>query len=120
MTGIGPRAHLASVGIKVKVDLPVGDNFHDHMGTFVFFSTDAPSLSNPLITFSPLNIANYIATRNNNLSTNFIDAVSFIKTKFVNQTDDWPDVQFHFLSLGIIMNLLLNYFIEYNYNQITF
>jgi choline dehydrogenase-like flavoprotein len=31
LSGIGPAAHLRSVGIDVVADLPVGDNLHDHM-----------------------------------------------------------------------------------------
>jgi choline dehydrogenase-like flavoprotein len=31
LSGIGPAAHLREHGIDVAVDLPVGDNLHDHM-----------------------------------------------------------------------------------------
>jgi len=41
LSGIGPAAHLRSHGIKAIVDLPVGDNLHDHM--FVPMTFLAPS-----------------------------------------------------------------------------
>lgn len=31
LSGVGPAAHLKSLGIKTVADLPVGDNLHDHM-----------------------------------------------------------------------------------------
>jgi len=31
LSGIGPKAHLESLGIPVVADLPVGKNFHDHL-----------------------------------------------------------------------------------------
>ena len=31
LSGVGPAAHLESLGIDVHADLPVGDNLHDHL-----------------------------------------------------------------------------------------
>jgi choline dehydrogenase-like flavoprotein len=31
LSGIGPAAHLTSLGIPVRADLPVGENLHDHL-----------------------------------------------------------------------------------------
>jgi choline dehydrogenase len=52
LSGIGPAAHLAAVGIAPLVDLPgVGANLHDHVHVPVVFATDrapddeAPGLS---------------------------------------------------------------------------
>ena len=33
LSGIGVARHLESVGIETKIDLPVGNNLHDHVGT---------------------------------------------------------------------------------------
>jgi 4-pyridoxate dehydrogenase len=37
LSGIGPAAHLADMGIKPVVDLPVGRNLQDHLAVIVFF-----------------------------------------------------------------------------------
>ena len=37
LSGIGPAAHLAEIGIKPVVDLPVGKNLQDHLAVIVFF-----------------------------------------------------------------------------------
>ena len=38
LSGIGPRKHLKSKGIKVRVDLPVGENYHDHVGIVMIYT----------------------------------------------------------------------------------
>jgi len=37
LSGIGPAAHLADMGIKPVVDLPVGKNLQDHLASIIFF-----------------------------------------------------------------------------------
>jgi 4-pyridoxate dehydrogenase len=37
LSGIGPAAHLADMGIKPVVDLPVGKNLQDHLAAIIFF-----------------------------------------------------------------------------------
>ncbi|KAL4228233.1 hypothetical protein ACF0H5_013666 [Mactra antiquata] len=40
LSGIGPREHLGSLSIPVKVDLPVGDNLQDHQMLLLFSSVN--------------------------------------------------------------------------------
>ena len=37
LSGIGPAPHLADMGIKPVVDLPVGKNLQDHLAVIIFF-----------------------------------------------------------------------------------
>ena len=37
-SGIGPAAHLAELGIKPVIDLPVGRNLQDHLAVLIFFA----------------------------------------------------------------------------------
>ncbi len=32
LNGIGPEEHLSSLGIKVRINAPVGRNIQDHLG----------------------------------------------------------------------------------------
>jgi choline dehydrogenase-like flavoprotein len=36
-SGIGPAAHLATMGVQPVVDLPVGKNLQDHLAVIIFF-----------------------------------------------------------------------------------
>ena len=48
LSGVGPAAHLRSVGIDVRVDLPgVGENLHDHAVCPVIFTAKAPIPKGP-------------------------------------------------------------------------
>jgi 4-pyridoxate dehydrogenase len=38
LSGIGPAAHLADMGIKPVVDVPVGKNLQDHLAVLIFFA----------------------------------------------------------------------------------
>jgi 4-pyridoxate dehydrogenase len=37
-SGIGPAAHLAEMGVKPVIDLPVGRNLQDHLAVLIFFA----------------------------------------------------------------------------------
>src|SRR6202041_44889 len=54
LSGIGPAAHLAAMGIEARVDLPVGENLQDHCMAQLNYLTDEPSLFG---TLTPENFA---------------------------------------------------------------
>jgi len=42
LSGIGPAAHLKSLGIDPIADLPVGQNLQDHLASYILFSRPKP------------------------------------------------------------------------------
>jgi choline dehydrogenase len=44
LSGIGPAAELAALGISPRVDLPVGDNLQDHPGVGLVYATNAETV----------------------------------------------------------------------------
>ncbi|XP_076767226.1 glucose dehydrogenase [FAD, quinone] [Xylocopa sonorina] len=97
LSGIGPKEHLQEVGIPVIQDSPgVGQNLQDHIavGGLVFL-IDYP-ISIVINRLVNLNSAlRYAMTENGPLTSSIgLEAVGFISTKYANQTDDWPDIEF--------------------------
>lgn len=60
LSGIGPRKHLDEVGLKTKIDLPVGNNLQDHVTTGLDLITLNTSLGVDLKSvLSPVAISKY-------------------------------------------------------------
>ncbi|KAL2716015.1 hypothetical protein V1478_013691 [Vespula squamosa] len=104
LSGIGPRKHLEDLGIPVVQDSPgVGQNLQDHIafGNVVFLVDEEISLK-----FNGLANINaglrYAITQDGPLtSSNGFEIIGFLPTKYANQTDDWPDIEFMVSSTGI-------------------
>lgn len=99
LSGIGPREHLAQMGIVPVLDLPgVGQNLHDHIDVVQNFN--APELKD-LFGISPVGIWRAIkgifewrSQRSGMLTTNFAEAGGFVKSA---ADEAIPDLQFHFV-----------------------
>jgi choline dehydrogenase-like flavoprotein len=97
-SGIGPGATLQGQGIAMTHNLPgVGQNLRDHVDGMITVRSDSTrtlglSLRNAgKLLSAPFRFA---AGRKGMLSTNYVVAGGFAKTKFA---DDLPDIQFHFV-----------------------
>ncbi|KAF3426368.1 hypothetical protein E2986_13520 [Frieseomelitta varia] len=97
LSGIGPRQHLQQVGIPVIHDSPgVGQNLQDHIAVGgLIFLIDYP-VSTVMTRLVNLNSAlRYAITEDGPLTSNVgLETVGFISTKYANQSDDWPDIEF--------------------------
>jgi 4-pyridoxate dehydrogenase len=51
LSGIGPAAHLRSLGVETRVDLPVGKNLQDHLGAYMTFWRTGPGDFQPQMRF---------------------------------------------------------------------
>ncbi|KQU88104.1 GMC family oxidoreductase [Ensifer sp. Root31] len=94
LSGIGPAAHLSSLGIQVLRDLPgVGENFQDHITASVYGITDRPiSLKGQDKGFrAAINGLQYLFNRSGLLSSNVVESGGFVDTSGCGR----PDIQFH-------------------------
>ncbi len=98
LSGIGPSAHLKSVGVPVVHELPgVGQNFHDH------FSTDVTWVLNGAHSYDKYKKLHwqamaglqYLMFRNGPVSSNIVEAGAFW---WGDRKEKTPDLQFHFLA----------------------
>jgi choline dehydrogenase len=89
LSGIGPAEHLATMGIDVRVDLPVGENLQDHCMTQLNYLTDERSLFGVL---TAENLA-LLDEGRGPLTSNIPEAGAFMRTR---SGLDAPDIEFHF------------------------
>ncbi|KAJ8682939.1 hypothetical protein QAD02_018731 [Eretmocerus hayati] len=97
LSGIGPKHHLHEMGIPTIYDSPgVGQNLQDHIavGGLVFLIDQPIAIVERRLV--NLNSAlRYAITEDGPLTSSVgLEAVGFINTKYANQTDDWPDIEF--------------------------
>lgn len=90
LSGVGPQNHLSSLGIPVVADLPVGNNFHDHTNTILYFDVPNQERSYESVDMSIENLYNYYINGQGPL-TMFPNAATYLSS---NQNDDpeWPDI----------------------------
>ncbi|MEQ6900237.1 GMC family oxidoreductase N-terminal domain-containing protein [Nocardioides sp. YIM 152588] len=93
VSGVGPAEHLASLGIDVVADLPVGDNLHDHM--FHPMSFHVPSVE---FQGNPWTFAKGVL-RDWTIGGSFLDDSVFESVGFVRSSlaEGIPDIQLHAL-----------------------
>lgn len=94
LSGIGPAAHLAALGIAVQRDLPgVGENFQDHLEVSTYGRVDEPiSLAGQDRGMTALrHWLHYQLTGHGLLTSNVVESGGFFDTSGSGR----PDIQFH-------------------------
>lgn len=99
LSGIGPGAHLQSMGIEVRHDLPgVGANLHDHVDVVLLGEAAGATSLVGLSAAGALNVLKGIwqwrKYRRGMLTTNFAEAGGFIKSQ---ASEPVEDLQLHFV-----------------------
>lgn len=102
LSGVGPAEHLQELNIPVLSNLKVGNNLQDHVGLGgLTFIINAP------ITFKKSRYQTvsvgleYIMHERGPLTTQGVEGLAFVNTKYANSSIDWPDMQFHFAPSSI-------------------
>ncbi|XP_067122970.1 glucose dehydrogenase [FAD, quinone]-like [Centruroides vittatus] len=103
LSGIGPKEDLQRFRIPVISNLPVGLNLQDHIFPLgVDFLINKPISAILPRFFSPKTLLQYyIAGKGLWTLSIGIEGIGFINTKYANPYDDYPDIQYHFLSGGM-------------------
>ncbi|KAF8792820.1 Glucose dehydrogenase like protein [Argiope bruennichi] len=100
LSGIGPKHHLEEMGIPVVADLPVGYNLQDHIfpGGIHYLVDEPVAIVQPRV-FTFKEIIRYLSIGRGPLTVlGGVEGLGFINTKYANKTEDYPDVEIHFLS----------------------
>ncbi|XP_035224994.1 glucose dehydrogenase [FAD, quinone]-like [Stegodyphus dumicola] len=100
LSGIGPKRHLQRFGIPIVADLPVGRNLQDHVGSAgIHFLMDDPVSLLPNRVFNVKNFIKFITVGKGALTIlGGCEGIAFVNTPFANRSDDWPDIEIHFIS----------------------
>jgi choline dehydrogenase-like flavoprotein len=98
LSGIGPAAHLAEVGVITRHDLAgVGQNFHDHFSTDVTWVLNGPHSYDKYkkLHWQAWAGLQYLLYRTGPVASNIVEAGAFW---WGDRTEKTPDLQFHFLA----------------------
>ncbi|MEU5861156.1 choline dehydrogenase [Nonomuraea sp. NPDC047529] len=101
LSGVGPKALLESVGVKVMHDLPgVGENLQDHLEVYVQHACTRPVSQQPSLAMwrRPFIGADWLFLRRGPGATNHFEAGGFIRS---NDDVAYPNLMFHFLPIAV-------------------
>jgi choline dehydrogenase len=90
LSGLGPADELRAWGIEPRIDLPVGQNLHDHPMVSLVWLTDQQSLRAAM---TSANLALYKREGRGPLTSGFTEGGGFVRT---DPRLEAPDLQFHF------------------------
>ncbi|XP_076222089.1 glucose dehydrogenase [FAD, quinone] isoform X2 [Nomia melanderi] len=100
LSGIGPREELQRHGIPVIQDLRVGYNLQDHVGLggLTFMVNKEVSMVEKRL-HNVQSVIQYAVFGDGPLTVlGGVEGLAFVNTKYVNASDDFPDIELHFIS----------------------
>jgi choline dehydrogenase len=101
LSGVGPAAALARLGIDVVADLPgVGENLQDHLEVYIQYGSKQPVSVAPALKWRnrPLVGAKWLFGRTGPGATNHFEGGGFACS---NDDVAYPNLMFHFLPIAI-------------------
>ncbi|KAB0791786.1 hypothetical protein PPYR_03586 [Photinus pyralis] len=100
LSGVGPKEDLQQLGIRVVQDLKVGHNLQDHIGLGgLTFKVNQPLAIILERVYAVRAIMEYVVLGRGPLTVmGGVEGLAFVNTKYANATDDFPDIEFHFIS----------------------
>ncbi|CAG7642663.1 unnamed protein product [Allacma fusca] len=104
LSGIGPKEHLETNNVSVRVDSPVGQNVQDHVSTYLgpFFVDDliVPSFDQNL---NGKAFTDYLNRGSGPFTTSGIQATGFVASGHAKARGEgnWPDIQLLYMGMGV-------------------
>lgn len=96
LSGIGPEEHLQRMNIKLKLDLPVGENLQDHFIVPLWLSVNKEkSIEIPQEMIIDALYMYFMHRKGPLAGTGLTDLVGFINTE--DQNAKYPNIQLHFM-----------------------
>ncbi|CAB3246368.1 unnamed protein product, partial [Arctia plantaginis] len=96
LSGIGPREHLQSVGVRVLKDMPVGQTLYDHIcfpGAVFELNSTGLSFNEVRIVNIP-NVVKWLRNGNSEISTpGGVEGIGYIKTPVSDDPEPVPDIE---------------------------
>nr|XP_027201587.1 uncharacterized protein LOC113795591 [Dermatophagoides pteronyssinus] len=103
LSGVGPRKHLEELNITVIADLPVGENFQDHVFIHHYYEVKNLSLLNEPVGPTVQQLYNYYINQNGPL-TQLPNSITFFSTK-TNDNPEWPNAVIDVNAYMVLRNL---------------
>uniref|UniRef100_A0A0P5GQM6 Glucose dehydrogenase (FAD, quinone) n=1 Tax=Daphnia magna TaxID=35525 RepID=A0A0P5GQM6_9CRUS len=100
LSGVGDPTHLQQVGISVKHSLPgVGQNLQDHISGrgMVYLINETVSYVETRFINMP-SVLNYVRNRGPLTALSGTEGLAWVKTKYADPNDDYPDMQLQFIA----------------------
>ncbi|KAK9509569.1 hypothetical protein O3M35_006857 [Rhynocoris fuscipes] len=101
LSGIGHAEHLHEMDIPLVQDLPVGDNLMEHYGMhgLTFLINETVSIVPPRIIADIFEVIPQYVFGQRGVATSLgCEAISFLQTKYANNSEGWPDIELLFVA----------------------